>query len=101
MGRGKDVRSGWRSDSAGLERGGQSGRGAPRVITSSFSSGKGMNLRRMLCEKHVPIARIEPSPVDMDAATIAMSIHAPRKAGIGWKVSEPASKPAEPSKSMK
>ena len=100
MGKGKDVRSGWRSDSAGLERG-QSGRGALRVILSSFSSPKGMNLRRMLCEKHVPIARIEPSPVDMDAATIAMSIHAPRKAGIGWKVSEPASKPAEPSKSMK
>ena len=43
----------------------------------------GLSGRRMLCAKQVPMARIEPSPVDMEAAQMAISTHAPRKAGIG------------------
>ena len=35
----------------------------------------------ILCEKTVPMARIAPSQVDIEAATIATNIHPPKKAG--------------------
>ena len=59
-----------------------------------------MRSRSRLCAKTVDIARIAPSPVDIDAATIA-STQPPMKAFLGKLASERAPRPPEPSKSKK
>ena len=37
-----------------------------------------------LCENTVPMARMAPSHVDIDAATIPIKAHAPKKLGASW-----------------
>ena len=65
------------------------GKLATRVVISSFSSVTYsaragltlLRLRRMLCEHTVPIARIAPSDVLIDAATMPMRHQPPMKVG--------------------
>lgn len=63
-----------------------------RSCASSVPSGSSdFTFRRMLCDQTVPIARIAPSPVDIDAATMATNSQPPMKPEIGKKPSSPVS----------
>ena len=55
-----------------------------RAEEQDLSSEKGAMWRMMLCENTVPSARMAPSEVDMDAATMPSRPHPPRKAGGRW-----------------
>ena len=79
------------------------GRFATRVVVSSFSSvtyaaSAGLillRLRRMLCEHTVPIARIAPSDVLIDAATMPMSASAglPGTPSVRWEAASAGGPP--------
>ena len=59
-------------------------RAAFSSVASSVPSGRtALTLRRTLCDHTVPIARMAPSPVDMEAATMPTRIQQPMKADIG------------------
>lgn len=55
------------------------------------SGSSDFTLRRTLCDQTVPIASIAPSPVDMEAATMATNNQPPINADIGKYPSSPVS----------